>query len=211
MSRSDDIANLFRQFGGEPSDYREMGLDNSAVHARERWPLLAAIDVGAAEGPVASVRANQPTEQLSAGVPSRLFEGALQTRVHPPAAEPSATRFAPVQAPAPTIPAHSEAAGRVEPILHAPAPISEQPFTQTIAPSSIATRAARSVEPPISTHVPQGRPAAPHIVPPVTAVAGFENELVSVFRRLQSVPPQRAQTPQVQSSRESLLQRLLRS
>lgn len=55
MSRSEDIVNLFRQFDGDPSTYREMGRDNRAIDARERWPLLAALEVGEIAAHVASV------------------------------------------------------------------------------------------------------------------------------------------------------------
>lgn len=62
MSSSDDIANLFRQFGRSPAHYQEIGRDDRAREGRQRWPLLAAIDPGAAPPPPA-------TESRMSGVP----------------------------------------------------------------------------------------------------------------------------------------------
>lgn len=46
MSDSNDISSLYRQFGGDPGQYQEIGRTNQAIAARERWPLLAAIQPG---------------------------------------------------------------------------------------------------------------------------------------------------------------------
>ncbi|ALM85422.1 cellulose biosynthesis protein BcsP [Bordetella sp. N] len=41
-----DISSLYRQFGGDPGQYRELGRDGKAVQARERWPLLGHVQPG---------------------------------------------------------------------------------------------------------------------------------------------------------------------
>jgi hypothetical protein len=45
MNPSRDIEKLFDQFGGDASDYQEIGRENEASHARTRWPLLATLDL----------------------------------------------------------------------------------------------------------------------------------------------------------------------
>jgi hypothetical protein len=47
MSVSEDVANLFGKFGGQPEQYQEIGRDEDAKAARANWPLLASIQVGA--------------------------------------------------------------------------------------------------------------------------------------------------------------------
>ncbi len=214
MSRSEDITNLFRQFGGEPSDYREMGRDNSAAHARERWPLLAAIDVGIAKEPVSPVKASRPAEELPElpiRTPSRLFEGAPQARVHPSVAPSPALRVAPVQAPAPAVPISVQSTGRIEPVLLAPTPSPSRTLIQPAAPPSGAARMFSPID-PAGTHTPRElvRPAAPEVAT-LSVANEFGNDLASVFQRLQRDPAHHDATPQASSSRDLLLQKLLRS
>ncbi|MGA7814927.1 cellulose biosynthesis protein BcsP [Caballeronia sp.] len=45
MNPSRDIEKLFDHFGGNASDYQEIGRDNEARNARTRWPLLSALDL----------------------------------------------------------------------------------------------------------------------------------------------------------------------
>ncbi|WP_158934570.1 cellulose biosynthesis protein BcsP [Burkholderia sp. S171] len=44
MNPSRDIEKLFDKFGGDASNYQEIGRENEAIHARTRWPLLATLD-----------------------------------------------------------------------------------------------------------------------------------------------------------------------
>ncbi len=44
MKESEDIVNLFQQFGGKTDGYQELGRMRTADQARARWPLLAGID-----------------------------------------------------------------------------------------------------------------------------------------------------------------------
>ncbi len=43
MSQDTDIQNLFRQFDGTPSQYKEIARTEQSLGARQRWPLLDAI------------------------------------------------------------------------------------------------------------------------------------------------------------------------
>ena len=45
MSPSSDIETLFGHFGGNASDYQEIGRENEASTARTRWPLLVTLDL----------------------------------------------------------------------------------------------------------------------------------------------------------------------
>lgn len=51
MQQPEDIAHLYQEFGGRPETYREITRTRAAQQARERWPLISAL------------------EELSAGVP----------------------------------------------------------------------------------------------------------------------------------------------
>lgn len=44
MTKASDIANLFARFGGKPEAYQELSGQSSLSEARQRWPLLRAID-----------------------------------------------------------------------------------------------------------------------------------------------------------------------
>ena len=43
MSQDTDIQNLFRQFDGKPTQYKEIARTEQSLGARQRWPLLDAI------------------------------------------------------------------------------------------------------------------------------------------------------------------------
>lgn len=48
MTKSEDIVNLFQQFGGQVDDYQELSRQQSAQQAKKRWPLLSALELGQA-------------------------------------------------------------------------------------------------------------------------------------------------------------------
>ncbi|WP_043208947.1 cellulose biosynthesis protein BcsP, partial [Bordetella pseudohinzii] len=48
-----DISSLYREFGGDPRNYREIGQEGRAAAARGRWPLLGRIRPGVAAVPPA--------------------------------------------------------------------------------------------------------------------------------------------------------------
>jgi hypothetical protein len=43
MPVSDDIVNLFQQFGGQAGGYQELARAQANQQARERWPLVRAL------------------------------------------------------------------------------------------------------------------------------------------------------------------------
>ncbi|WP_124800571.1 cellulose biosynthesis protein BcsP [Paraburkholderia phosphatilytica] len=45
MSNSSDIEGLYRQFGGNATDYQEIGRESDARTARSRWPLLVSMNL----------------------------------------------------------------------------------------------------------------------------------------------------------------------
>jgi len=58
MGHSSDIANLYGHFDGNPVEYQESMQQSDALHAKSRWPLLAAtVFTGVAPPPVARVTA----------------------------------------------------------------------------------------------------------------------------------------------------------
>jgi hypothetical protein len=46
MPKSEDIVNLFQQFGGQVDNYHELNRLQSAQQAKQRWPLLSALELG---------------------------------------------------------------------------------------------------------------------------------------------------------------------
>jgi len=62
-----DISSLYRQFGGDPRHYREIGRSNRAGVARERWPLLSQVQPGTRYVPpkVGSSTADRPVVAAS--------------------------------------------------------------------------------------------------------------------------------------------------
>ena len=161
---SDDIANLYRQFGGTADNYKELGRDNVVRQSRERWPLLATVRAQDASRPVRPVlpgeivkplpvAASQPAPmpmvfdeiaagQAAADARARAFDAAPVAS--PPAARPWPQ--APVEpvftAPVETIPA------RVQPAE--PAPVPEAPFE----PAHVAVSAIPLA--PQAVHAPSG-------------------------------------------------------
>ena len=53
MQQPEDIAHLYKEFGGRPETYRELTRTRNAQQARERWPLISALgDLSAGVPPV---------------------------------------------------------------------------------------------------------------------------------------------------------------
>ncbi|WP_119153340.1 cellulose biosynthesis protein BcsP [Caldimonas tepidiphila] len=48
MPFSKDIHTLFQRFGGQPEHYKEIGREEEALQSTQRWPLLGAVQEGAA-------------------------------------------------------------------------------------------------------------------------------------------------------------------
>ncbi|MBQ2646045.1 MAG: hypothetical protein IJF82_01600 [Achromobacter sp.] len=54
MRDDNDITSLYREFGGDPRNYREIGREDRARAARGRWPLLNRIRPGQSGVPPAA-------------------------------------------------------------------------------------------------------------------------------------------------------------
>ena len=110
---SDDIANLFRQFGGAPDSYKELGRDNVVRQSRERWPLLADVRAQDAARRIESVRVGEehrhdgpaPLVFDESGVERAAAEARTRVATPAPAARPVIDTFA------------RRSGGRVEPEL----------------------------------------------------------------------------------------------
>ncbi|MPS55064.1 hypothetical protein E2I20_25675 [Alcaligenaceae bacterium SAGV3] len=95
MKESDDIANLFRHFGGQPGQYQEISRANEARQSRERWPLLASIEADqAAQRPPVDVAIHQDAPQAQAPQPA-IPPVAVQPVAPPPDPEPAPQPAAP--------------------------------------------------------------------------------------------------------------------
>ncbi len=76
-----DISSLYREFGGDPRNYREIGQEGRAAAACGRWPLLGRIRPGVAAVPPA---VGGPADRPARVAPWPLV--AVATLVLPPAA-----------------------------------------------------------------------------------------------------------------------------
>lgn len=212
---SDDIANLYRQFGGSADNYKELGRDNVVRQSRERWPLLATVRAQDATRPVRPVVPGEILQSPAAGAfhpapMAMVFDESATARAASDA-RARALDVAPVAPPA----ARPVQPAPVEPVFTAPLdPIPEwvQPAPPVAAPVPVAPVAA--VEPsyaavpaapvaPQTVHVPAA-PVAP--VAPQAAHAPAGTELQGLFARL--ARPVEPAAPVDRSG--SLLKRLLK-
>jgi len=199
---SDDIANLYRQFGGMADGYQELGRDNVVRQSRERWPLLDQVrQQDAARGQVRSVSAgSEPAGPLPGTPLATVFDEAAAAaeaqaaRDRPPAARPRPAVAAPVQA---------------------TAPVTTQPMEPTLTAEPLPPARQPAVAAPALPPFARPRPAAAAFVPPpapAPATARAEpagTELQGLFARLARAPEP---PPAAPADREtSLLRRLLRS
>ncbi|WP_244121035.1 cellulose biosynthesis protein BcsP [Burkholderia gladioli] len=82
MNTSRDVKALFDRFGGDASSYQEIRMENEALDARRRWPLLGMIDPRQAELAAAS---GQPDEARAVASPAEAGargKAATQNRTH---------------------------------------------------------------------------------------------------------------------------------
>ncbi|MDH2235845.1 cellulose biosynthesis protein BcsP [Pigmentiphaga sp. GD03639] len=198
MKESDDIANLFRHFGGQPGQYQEISRANEARQSRERWPLLASIEADqAAQFP--------PVEAPVPSVPQ-----APQPAAAPPAADSALQPAAPP-------------AGRIEPRLSpataSPPPPQEAPnpprAAEFIPPRAGALSdrmrpaAALAAQQPAQVGEPAPRPApAPRTA--ADTYAGPEQEPAPQLQALFTRLARPASRPTADKSSASLLERLNR-
>jgi len=209
MKESDDIANLFRHFGGQPGQYQEISRDNEARQSRGRWPLLSSIEADQA--------ARFPPVDAPGPVPAPAAEAAPE-----PAFQP-APQPAPRPVFQPSAPPATAQAGRIEPRLSTPAPAPSpepKPEPEPAAPARSefilpragalsdkarvpAPRAAAPAASPVEPEPPaRPEPAAARREPPPEPAA----ELHAIFSRL----ARPASRPAAGKGNASLLERLNR-
>ncbi|WP_264371314.1 cellulose biosynthesis protein BcsP [Burkholderia plantarii] len=70
MNTSRDVKALFDRFGGDASSYQEIRMENEALDARRRWPLLGMIDPRQTEV-AAAAGSPAPAAEADAGNPAR--------------------------------------------------------------------------------------------------------------------------------------------
>lgn len=181
MQKSDDIVNLFQQFGGKADPYQEIAHGHDSQLARARWPLLSELDAAVGE----QVPPVQPAENL----------------VSPPTPAPASAVPSPWHvAPPPVIPALEPlATATVAPAPVSPAfPATAQPgsphFTAAATPPPAAAMPKRTSEP-----VLQGASPLARLARPASAAADEEtpgatrpSDLKGLFARLGGarIPPQ---------------------
>lgn len=149
-----DTTKLYQLFGGQASDYQELRRSDQAKTAKQRWPLLAWLDLSAlhvSEAPKVQVGETPETNSVTRPAPS--------THV------PSAPMNAPFKAPmAPNL---SPAARAMSGPAMIPAPIAG-PASAAVANHATAPYLQQLLAPPARL---QTLGTAPHAVAPVTHAA----------------------------------------
>jgi len=196
MTKSEDIVNLFQQFGGQVDDYQELSRQQSAEQAKKRWPLLSALELGqatavtapgvaAAEAPVTAGPIEfrpapvAPPVQVLAPTGQHLSAAELALGTPAPAPAPvsvSAQPSAPEQAPAlagisaaamaPATPSSTPAHTPV----HWPAPTvaAASPTAWTPAVPAAPVRTPEAPLLPVTAPVFSSPPASPSVPAPQT-------------------------------------------
>lgn len=191
MTKSEDIVNLFQQFGGQVDDYQELSRQQSAAQAKKRWPLLSALEVGQttaiaapgvveAEAPVTSGPIEFRPAPVAPPVPVLTPSGqhlcaaelALSTSAPAPAFTP-APAAPPVAAPAPApVQAAFEPAPAVAAVTAMPKPTPAAPVpTQATVPTASPTLAAAWALPAVATPAHAAESSPPAVPAPVAPVA----------------------------------------
>ncbi len=183
MKQSDDIANLFQQFGGKADPYQELARKQEQQRSSERWPLVSAIrgalggDVPAVdrrpEGLAAPAQQNPAAPVASEPAPAGWTRPAAQ-RVGDSPAPMWGAATTPKPAPAPTpapAPAMALAAAPRVPSASAPALAVRSPLAGLAGLHASAATTLRDAS----------------VVPP----APLPTDLPSVFARLAGSPQPR--------------------
>lgn len=135
----EDIAGLFRKFGGDAHGYREFAPPEAEGEAPRAWALLSGEKISHPP-----VQAALPAAPVPAPAPAPV----APAPVAPPAWAP-APLLAPVAAPAPLFAAPP---ARIEPVLaplHAPQPLSAPPARTAAAPSAALAAAPGAANTPL--------------------------------------------------------------
>lgn len=196
MRDDNDITSLYREFGGDPRNYREIGREDRAHAARGRWPLLSRIRPGQAGVPPAA--GDSPADRPAQAAAWPLAPGAAVSAL-------PLSRFSPVRRGAAVDAAKAAAlirGARVQrPALDAleipRAPSRETPLAPVAEPVVAAPVAAVvpvAAEPPARPAPkvliePTLAPERPAAVAPEPAPASAATPLQGVFARLARTAP----------------------
>lgn len=211
MRDDNDITSLYREFGGDPRNYREIGREDRARAARGRWPLLSRIRPGQPGVPPAAgdSPADRPARAAAwplapgaavAALPLSRFSPVRRGAAVDAAKVAALIHGARVQRPpldALEIPRQSS---REAPPAPAAAPVVAAPVA--VEPAAVEPRAAE----PLAAE-PPARPAAkvliePTLAPERPAATAPESEPASAATPLQGVFARLARTPRVDAAQD---------
>jgi hypothetical protein len=206
MNTSRDIEKLFDHFGGNATDYQEIGRENEAKTARTRWPLLATLDFAQPAIPEIATRrdghANTSRAHEQTGV-ARDDETSSQVGLTPinrgktPLfARPHRRAIPPVDS---TNGVDAHRASRFGSPADADAPVESAAPTPPVAPIPPVSRAPVTRAPAIAPAIPAARDAAaPSILgklfeqkaeAPAAPTPAASDSLTSIFTRLRESAP----------------------
>lgn len=211
MRDDNDITSLYREFGGDPRNYREIGREDRARAARGRWPLLNRIRPGQSGVPPAA--GDSPADRPARAAAWPLAPGAAVAAL-------PLSRFSPVRRGA-AVDAAKVAAlihgARVQrpPLdaLEIPRQSSREappaPAAAPVVAAPVAVEPA-AVEPPATeprAAEPPARPAPkvliePTLAPERPAATAPESEPASAATPLQGVFARLARTPRVDAAQD---------
>ena len=200
MKQSDDIANLFQQFGAQGTPYQELAKKQEHKLSSERWPLVSAV-MDAAGGPVPSVvrGASAPTAVVAPQPRPSVDKSPGNNGALPMFAPTPSVALPPAlaPAPAPAAPAavttaawrdHAVQTQRVAPSAaepsrtpHTPAASSVQPGRPDPKPSATSLSAPSPLSSLASLRPADGPPSSTS----QTAPQDLPVDLPSVFARLE--------------------------
>lgn len=200
MSASEDIKNLFRQFGGQPQEYQEIVRSNEAQNSQARWPLLSSVKMDQ-NAPASVVRSpvGDNTSSPSAAAPPPLPKpgpkaSSVETAPTQPLMAFKTISRQPEPSVAPTLPVFPKMIQ--EPLPH--------PVVTPIA--EVAATTAASSASPLSRLVAE--PTVTPTAPATPADPPAPRDLRAIFAKIAQQEPQASNTPA--SRNDSLLNRLRR-
>lgn len=163
MKHSDDIVNLFQQFGAKADPYHELARKQEHQLSNERWPLVSAVrnavadDVPSVDRSAGTAAAQLP-RQAQASVSARPEPVVAMQRTAPVAAESSRPVAVPSAAPAADRPPQAAALASRSPLAGlaglrgqtAPTIAEEQPVHQESLPVDLPSVFARLAGAPVA-------------------------------------------------------------
>lgn len=189
MKQSDDIVNLFQQFGGKADPYQELARKQEHQRSSERWPLVSAVR-GAVSGDVPAV------DRRPGGLPASSPVSAPQSAAAPVASGPAPAGWTQPSAPrAGDSPAPLWGAATAPQPAAAPAPL---PISAPAVAQAAAPLAPSASAPALAARSPLAGLAGLHASAattlrdaPAAAPDPLPTDLPSVFARLAGSPPPR--------------------